>query len=746
MSAPPNAPPRPVVPRLLPPSPLPPPRRRRTWDWARAGQTVLVATAVAGAFTALGAVLAPGRWTGAVIGTVALVATALAGVRLLLPRPGVAPTVAVLFGAWLVFAVFADPDTFHLVPTGGTLDRLSETLHAGAHEIWVGKPPLTAGPGIVLFLAGGAVALLVFADLCVSVEVPVVSGFALLTPWLPGMVLGEPASVWSLVLTAVPWLALLADVGRLTWWRRGTAAAVSSAVVVVALALAPLFSHLPGWGQATRLLPFSGTISLSDDLDLRHDLTAQSDHVALRYTVYGASAAEVGPLREFTTTSFDGSSWAAPHAEDLRLPSDPLLGTPAQGTTLTSAVVKVQIDSLSDRYLPITASARTLDLDRTWGYEESRDAVWLSERTARGMSYTMETEVPAWTADQLRASRTSAGPADALVVPDTPHSAEIADLAAQVTAGKTTAYDRAAALQTWLRSDGGFVYDTSAPAGSDDVVWQFLDDKHGYCVHYATTMVVMARTLGIPARLAVGFLPGRTGGDGTTEVTGRNAHAWPELWFDDAGWVRFEPTPSRQSGPAPAWAPDPTASNPGSTSSPGPSTTTTPATGPTTSAPRTPPPTSAPTVTTPAPTGSDATVADQGSGLGWLVWLLVGVGAVAAGVLVVVVRRRSRVAPSDPERAWVRVRQAFVRAGMGWPESTTPRQVLTLPLTGLVPGDEGDDAVRHALTALATTLETTRYARPDPTSETGPATGPQVAAWVTTIETGLRRHRSGRVA
>ena len=55
----------------------------------------------------------------------------------------------------------------------------------------------------------------------------------------------------------------------------------------------------------------------------------------------------------------------------------------------------------------------------------------------------------------------------------------------------------------------------------------------------------MARSVGMPARVAVGFTPGLTQGDGSRVVLGRNAHAWPEVWFDGIGWVPFEPTPGR---------------------------------------------------------------------------------------------------------------------------------------------------------------------------------------------------------
>jgi len=662
----------------------------------------------------------------AVIGVVILVATVLIVVRLLVPRPGVAPGVAVAFGTWLVLALFASADQIDLVPTPHTVERFAETSREGAHAIWIGRPPLDAGPGIVLLVVAGAAALLIFADLCVSVEVPVVSGLALLTPWLPGVVLGYHVSWWSVVLTAGPWLVLLADVGRLRWPGRAAAAGWSALAVVVALACTPLVTTIPGWGVAMRLLPSSQTISVSQDLNLDHDLLAQSDRVAFEYTLEGATASDVGPLRLFTTTTFDGTSWSvSPGPVQDR--STGVLGPPTTGAT-TPVVVQVQVAGLSEHYLPVTTASRTVELDRPWQYDSARDLVWLPQRTDKAVRYTMAAELPTWTSEQLRTSRTANAPAGALDVPVTAHGEQIAEQAAQVSAGATTAYDQALALQNWLRSEGGFTYSTAAPEPSDDAVWTFLGARRGYCMHYATTMVVMARTQGIGARLAVGFLPGELT-DGVHKVVERHAHAWPELWFDDVGWVRFEPTPSQQSGTPPGWAPAPTSTDEQNTTTTEPATTA-PATAATDAAP--------PPVRDPAAPGST----DQRTGSRWPVALAVITAVAGLVVLVVlVVRRRSRAAPTDPEAAWVRVRQAFAATQTPWPASATPRQVLALALPALVPGDVDDDAVRGALTALATTVESLRYARPGAPAPDGAV----VAAWVTTIETGLRRHRGAGV-
>jgi hypothetical protein len=94
-----------------------------------------------------------------------------------------------------------------------------------------------------------------------------------------------------------------------------------------------------------------------------------------------------------------------------------------------------------------------------------------------------------------------------------------------------------------------------APDVTDrDAVEAFLTDRRGYCVQFASTMALMARALDIPARVAVGFLPGEQVQPGMYEIRADDAHAWPELYFEGVGWVRFEPTPSSRTGLPPSWA------------------------------------------------------------------------------------------------------------------------------------------------------------------------------------------------
>src|SRR5699024_1469363 len=106
--------------------------------------------------------------------------------------------------------------------------------------------------------------------------------------------------------------------------------------------------------------------------------------------------------------------------------------------------------------------------------------------------------------------------------------------------------------QAYFRGDD-FEYSLDAPEkASGDAISDFLSDKKGYCVQFSSAMTIMARTMGIPARIGVGFAGGEED-DGGYDVSMQDSHAWPELYFEGAGWVRFEPTPGGPAGDLPEW-------------------------------------------------------------------------------------------------------------------------------------------------------------------------------------------------
>jgi hypothetical protein len=122
--------------------------------------------------------------------------------------------------------------------------------------------------------------------------------------------------------------------------------------------------------------------------------------------------------------------------------------------------------------------------------------------------------------------------------------ADVFATARRVTRAAQNPYDRALMLQNFFRAN--FTYDLNVPAeDGENAIEAFLRDRRGFCQQFAGTFAVMARMLGLPTRVAVGFTPGVASADGQYHVRDEHAHAWPEVWFAGVGWVAFEPTPGR---------------------------------------------------------------------------------------------------------------------------------------------------------------------------------------------------------
>ncbi|MCD6291324.1 MAG: transglutaminase domain-containing protein, partial [Anaerolineae bacterium] len=161
--------------------------------------------------------------------------------------------------------------------------------------------------------------------------------------------------------------------------------------------------------------------------------------------------------------------------------------------------------------------------------------------------YSVLSAVPAVSEEQLRAAGWDY-PEEIrsryLALPDVPQ--RVLDKAAEVVAGIDNPYDRAVAIENYLRTFE-YTLKINPPPPDRDVVDYFLFDlRKGYCDYYASAMVVMARAVGIPARLAVGYASGYYD-EHTDEytVTEADAHSWPELYFPPYGWIPFEPTAAR---------------------------------------------------------------------------------------------------------------------------------------------------------------------------------------------------------
>ncbi len=172
-------------------------------------------------------------------------------------------------------------------------------------------------------------------------------------------------------------------------------------------------------------------------------------------------------------------------------------------------------------------------------------ALWSSER-----SYTVVSLVPAVNEQALVQAGTwpEENPlpeqyAIYLELPDTV-TARTTELAQSLVAEEDTLFERAQALEQYLRT---FEYDLDVPATPDDVVdvtdYFLFDLQRGYCDYYATAFVVMARSVGIPARFATGYASGNWyPEENQWSIAEADAHSWPEVFFPAYGWIAFEPT------------------------------------------------------------------------------------------------------------------------------------------------------------------------------------------------------------
>ncbi len=167
---------------------------------------------------------------------------------------------------------------------------------------------------------------------------------------------------------------------------------------------------------------------------------------------------------------------------------------------------------------------------------------------SRGTEYTVESLVSTATAFELRAAGTDYPDwvRDPNAVAGFSVGFRTAELARSIVAnaGATNPYDQAKAIETWLRTNIRYSETIPAPPdGVDPVEWLLFDRREGYCTYYATAMISMLRSLGVPARMAAGFSQGEYDATlGEYIVRERDAHTWVEVYFPGYGWVEFEPT------------------------------------------------------------------------------------------------------------------------------------------------------------------------------------------------------------
>ncbi|MFE0549590.1 DUF3488 and DUF4129 domain-containing transglutaminase family protein [Streptomyces pilosus] len=505
--------------------------------------------------------------------------------RIPLPRP-VTVAAQVLVTLMLLTLFFAREHAIAgLIPGPEAFRFFAELLAQGGDDVNRFAIPAPLTDGIRLMLVGGVLVIGLLVDtLAVTFRSAAPAGLPLLALYSVAAGLSDNGIDWLwFLLAASGYLMLLLAEGRdrLSQWGRvfsgtargpgqdqpGAVAPVRTGrrigVLAVGIALVvplglpamngglldPAGSGIGSGGGG------GGTISAVNPLvSLRDSLNVDEDRQVLSVRSEMADVSDLY-LRIVSLDDFDGTTWkpskrSITTVPDNRFPTPPGLGPDIVrtevGTTISTA------DWYGQSWLPMPYPPSGVSIRGKWRYEPvGMTLVGDHGQDTRGLSYEVRSLDVRPTAEQLAAAP-EPSPAMRREYTELPDSlpALVGRTARDVTAGADSAYDQAVKLQEYFTLNGGFEYDTQVDVGSgSEAIARFLRDKQGFCVHYSFAMASMARSLGIPARVAVGFAPGTPQADGTIAVGLRDAHAWPELYFEGIGWTRFEPTPTRGSAP-----------------------------------------------------------------------------------------------------------------------------------------------------------------------------------------------------
>jgi transglutaminase-like putative cysteine protease len=333
--------------------------------------------------------------------------------------------------------------------------------------------------------------------------------------------------------------------GAVAW--RG-ARPVAFAVLMAALLVPGL---LPGF-RSEALVDFSTNGSDGIRLDPFVSIQAQlqrKDPIDL-YDVTASQGAAYSRL--YSLDQFDGTTWSSsdPNAEGGQVLSgatDLPLSVPVSSSAETLTERFTVLRDIDDQWIPMAYPPESIDSPfDTFRYDPELGTAFVEGGLDEGTEFTVVSRVVAPTPEELDLVRYEASGqyGKYTFIPENVDP-RVKALAEKWAGDEPTPYRQILAIQDHFR-DGSFDYDQDVdPVADADALLNFLTvSKTGFCQQFATSMAIMVRELGYPARVAVGFRNG-VPKDGTYVVRSSDAHAWVEVFFPGTGWLPFEPTPGR---------------------------------------------------------------------------------------------------------------------------------------------------------------------------------------------------------
>lgn len=548
-------------------------------------ETLVAALATLSVGWPLTTLLEEQSWLLNAVVAIALISVTGAAMRTFLMPASLIVAVQLVVGVLTLCGMYLSQTLWTILPTAESASLAIELLAEAGEVLREFAAPAPTTTGVAFLVVAVLVLTAVSVDaLALTCAAPAMAGLPLVAGFFVSVSNnGLAMAPWFFLITAALWMTMMAQQSdrllgrwpsadnqgfgarpRLGGTYRGVAQTLGVLGLCVAVAAAAALPHLPptffadGLGrnpEANGRNLGAGQVSFTETMDPGEDLANQSEAPVLEYTSTGRLSP---PLRVTATEDFDGQTWAAPERDGSLIVGADLPVSPGRSPTVVGSPeeLSVTVNNLRAPHLAIPAGTTSLSLGiPSFDYDERVNAVLVNEPVDDYVALYADIATDgAPSAQGPSAEQIISANSDLVVVPPESEPA-INDLATQILDSKSDPLEVGRLTQEHFRNTGYTYSLTLAETQndvSDDAITQFLATQQGYCVQFATAMVMVARSEGIPARMAVGFLPGEIQSDGSRKVRAKDAHTWPELYIDGLGWTRFEPTPGVRTGAPPA--------------------------------------------------------------------------------------------------------------------------------------------------------------------------------------------------